>query len=57
MYYLLIGEMSCFDHHDRVPMVSVLVYMNTHCIGPTINHDLRLLGSHNFTKLLFYIVS
>ena len=31
--------------------------MVTHWIGPIMSHDIRLSSSHDFTKLLCYIVS
>ena len=43
-------------YQDGVPMVRKLVYMITHWIGPMVNYDIRLLVSHDFTKLLYYIV-
>ena len=44
-------------YQDGFPMVSALVYMVTHWTRLTMSHDISLLGSHNFTKLLYYIVS
>ena len=38
-------------------MVSALVCIITHCTRPIMSHNVRLLGNHNFTKLLFYIIS
>ena len=37
-------------------MVSVLVCMVTHWIGPIGSHDMRLSGSHNFTKLIYHFL-
>ena len=48
---LLIGGMISLDHRDEFPMMSALVCMVTHWIGPMVNYDIRLLGTHNFTKL------
>ena len=42
MYNLLIGRMTCLGHWDEFPMVSILVCMVTHWIGPMVNHDIRL---------------
>ena len=39
-------------HWDGFSMVSALVCTVTHWIEPTISHDIRLSGSHNFTKLI-----
>ena len=33
-------------------MVSTLVSIFTHWIGPAMSHDIKLSGSHDFTKLL-----
>ena len=57
VHQLLIGGIVGLDHRDEVPMVSALVYMVTHWTRLTMSHDISLLGSHNFTKLLYYIVS
>ena len=57
VYYLLIGGMTSLDNRDKVPMVSTLLCIVTHYIGPMVSHDTRLFSSHNFTKLLYYIVS
>ena len=54
---LLIGGMAGLSYWDRFPMVSALVCMVTHWIGPTVSHNLRLSSSHNLTKLLHYVVS
>ena len=55
--HLLIGGMVGIGYQDRFFMVSVLVCMITHLIGPTVSHDLRLSSSHDLTKLLHYVVS
>ena len=57
MYHILIGGMTGFDHQDGVSMVSVLMYMVTHWTRLTVSHDIKLLGSYDFTKLLYCIVS
>ena len=46
VHYLLIGGMFGFGYRDEVPIVSALVCMVTHCIGPMVIHDRRLLGIH-----------
>ena len=38
VYHLLIGGMIDFDYRDGFPMVSALVCMGTHWIGPTVSH-------------------
>ena len=43
-------------HWDEFSMVSALVCTVTHWIGPTMSHDIRILGSHDFIKFLYYIV-
>ena len=40
----------------EVPMVRALVCMVTHWTGITVSHDIRLSGSYDFTKMLYYIV-
>ena len=57
VHHLLIGGMSGLSYWDGFPMVSALVCMVTHWIGPTVSHNLRLSNSHNLTKLLHYVVS
>ena len=57
VHHLLIGGMVGLGHRDRVPMVSALVCMVIHWTRFMVSHDIRLLGSHNFTKLLYCIVS
>ena len=56
-YHLLIGGIVNLGHQDEVPMVSVLVCIVTHWIRPTVSHDIRLSGSYDFTKPLYYVVS
>ena len=41
-------------HQDGVPMVSALMCTVINWTGPMMSHDIRLLGSHDFTKLLHY---
>ena len=57
VHHLLIGVMVGLSYLDNLPMVSALVCMVTHWIGPTVSYDLRLSSSHDLTKLLHYIVS
>ena len=57
MHDLLIRGMASIGHQDEVPMMSVLVCTITHWIRVMINHNIRLLGSHDFTKLLYCIIS
>ena len=57
VHLLLIGGMASLGYQDKFPMVSALVCMVTHWIGPTVSHNLRLSNSHNLTKLLHYVVS
>ena len=52
VHHLLIGGMAGLGYWDRFPMVSALVCMVAHWIGPMVSYDLRLSSSHNFTKLL-----
>ena len=55
-HYLFIREMVGLGHWDDFPMVSALMYMITHWIGPTMNHDIRLSTGHDFTKLFHCVV-
>ena len=57
VHHLLIGGMVGLSYQDGFPIVSALVCMVTHWIGPMMSHDLRLSSSHDLTKLLHYVVS
>ena len=57
VHHLLIGRMTNLGYQDGFPMVSALMCMVTHWIRPTMSHDIRLSSCHDFTKLLYYIVS
>ena len=57
VYHLLIGGITSLGHQDRVLMVSALVFMVTHSVEPMVSHDVRLSGSHDFTKLLYCLIS
>ena len=57
VHHLLIGRMISLDCWDGVPMVSALVYMIIHWIRSTVSHDIRISSKHDFTNLLYYIVS
>ena len=57
MHYLLIGKITSLGHQDGFPMVSPLVCIVAHWIRPKMNHDIRLSSCHEFTKLLYCIVS
>ena len=57
VHHLLIGGMTDLSYQDGFPMVSALVCMVTHWIGPTVSHDLRLSISHDLNKLLHCVVS
>lgn len=57
MHYLLIRGVTSLRNQDEVPMMSALLCTITHWIGPTVNHNIRILGSHDFTKILYCIVS
>ena len=55
--YLLIRGMPSLGHHDGVLAVSALVCIVTLWTRLTMSHDIRLSGSHDFNKMLHYIVS
>ena len=57
VHHLLIGVMTGLGHRDEFPMRSALVCMVTHWTRPIVSHKLRLSSSHEFTKLLYYVVS
>ena len=57
MHYLLVRGMIGLGYWDEFPMVSALVRMIAHWIGPMAIYDLRLSNSHDFTKLLHCVVS
>ena len=48
--------MSGLGHQDSVLVVSVLACTITHQTRPTMSHDVRLLDSYEFIKLLYYMV-
>ena len=52
VHHLLIKGMIGLSRRDGVPMVSTLMHMVTHWTRPMVNHDIRLSGNHDFTKLL-----
>ena len=57
VHHLLIGDMVSPSYRGGFLMVSALVCMVTHWIGPMVSHDLRLSSSHDLTKLLHCVVS
>ena len=57
VHHLLIEEMVGFGYRDEFPMVSALMCMVTHWIGPTVSHNLKVSNSYNLTKLFHYVVS
>ena len=57
VHHLLIGGMTGLGYRDRFPMVSALVCMITHWIGPMVSHNLRLSKSHDLIKMLHGIAS
>ena len=57
VHYLLIGGIVGLGHRDKVSMMSVLIFMVKHWIGPTVNHNIKLSSSHNLTKMLHYVFS
>ena len=57
VHHFLIGGIVSLGRQDEVPMLSALVFMVTHWTRPTVSHDIRLSGSYDFTKLLYYVVS
>ena len=57
VHHLPIRGMVGLGYQDGFPMVSALVCMVTHWIGPMVSHDLRLSSSHDLAKLLHCVVS
>ena len=57
VHHLLIGGIVSLGRQDEVSMVSALVCIVAHWIRPTVSHDIRLSGSYDFTKPLYYVVS
>ena len=57
VHHLLTGGMVGFGYRDEIFMVSALMCMVAHWTRLMVSYDLRLLSSHDFTKLLHYIVS
>ena len=56
VHHLQIGGMISLGYQDGFPIVSALICMVTHWIGPTVSHDLRLSSSHDHTKLLHCVI-
>ena len=56
VHHLLIGGMVGLGYQYGFLVVSALVCMVSHWIGPTVSHDLRLSSSHDLTKLFHFIV-
>ena len=52
VYYFLIEGMIGLSHWNEFQIVSALMCMVTYYTRPMVSHDLRLLGSHDFTFLL-----
>ena len=57
VHHLLIGRMTSLGYWDGFPMVSALMCMVTHWIGPTVSYDLRLSSRHDLIKLLHCVIS
>ena len=57
VHHLLTGGMVGFGYRDEFSIVSALVCMVAHWTRLVVSYDLRLSSSHDFTKLLHYIVS
>ena len=57
VHHFRIGGMASLDYWDGFSMVSALVCMVAHCTRPMVSYDLRLLSSHDSTKLLHYVIS
>ena len=57
VHHLLIEGMVGLGYWDGFPMVSALVCIVTHWIGPTTSHELRLSSIHDLTNLLHCVVS
>ena len=53
VHYHWTRGMTGFDHQDGFPMMSALVCMVTHWIGPMVNHDINywVVMSHQATIL------
>ena len=57
VHYLLIGGIVGLDYQDEVLMVSALMNIVTHWTRSMMSNDIWLSSSHDFTKLLYYIIS
>ena len=57
VHHLLIEGVASLSYWNGFPMVSALVCMVTHWIGPMVSHELRLSSSYDLTKLLHCVVS
>ena len=57
LHHLLIGGMAGLGYWDGFSMVSALVCIVTHWIGPMVSYDLTLSSIHDSTKLLHCVIS
>ena len=57
VHHFLIRLLVGLGHRDGDPMVNALIFMVRHRIGSMVNHDIRLSSSHDFIKLIYFIVS
>ena len=57
VHYLLIRWMISLGRRDRFPMVSTSMCIITYWIEPMVSYDIKLLGSHDLTKMLYCMVS
>ena len=57
VHNFLIGGMIGLGYWDGFPIMSALVCMNAHWIGPTVGHNLRQSSSHDLNKLFHCVVS
>ena len=57
VYHLLSKWMIGIGRWDEILMVSALICMVTPYTRLMVSHDIRLLSSYDFTKILYCIVS
>ena len=57
VHYLPIRGIARLGHQDEFFVASALVCIVTYWTRPVVNHDVKLLSSHDFAKLFRYVVS
>ena len=57
VHYFLIGGMTGLGYRDEFPVVSAFVCMIIYWTRPMMSYDIRLSSDHDFTNLLYCVIS